>query len=364
MPNPSLVGVGRDLGRAFRERPALVVGAGVLGLIGISLLGRGRDTGDAGADGEAVEDPLAGLFPGVGTWGGSIPGSGSVPWAGYPSAGDGSYVEPGYYGDGGYYGAPAPSGPAPAYAPPSYTPAPAPGTSTPAPTPLSGEVVYSAPGVQSIGDWAAYQAEKLGLIAARAPDSPYAPVSRQLVDKYGGTIYPGQGPEENLTSKQYSELVLGQFAGNAPVLSSPNVAYSRQAWYDYLLRVGPAGYVGVNSGVRDDAEYYRNLAIAKVNAATERAGVAEGSVGYPSIAPTPPMPAPAPIVAPKPVVDNSARIQTLTTALATNARNIATIQAIPVAQRTASQSASLATNLATRDVMQRELASLTATRAF
>ncbi len=346
MPNPSLVGVGRDLGRAFRERPALVVGAGVLGLIGISLLGRGRDTGDAAAEGEAVEDPLAGLFPGVGTWGGSIPGSGSVPWAGYPSAGDGSYVDPGYYDDAGYYGGPAPSAPAPTYTPPSYTPAPAP----------------SAPTSSGLTDDQA---------AAAAAKYPAGSIQAETL-----LTQPGS----------YEYLPVTPTSGNAAAWSLD----AARAWWDRWF-ANPVSLAGVNpnllpgSLVLSPAELARARSLQAAGSALPKVpydynplglpvdwSIANINASYtndfataqPGYSPTPPMPAPAPIAIPKPVVDNSARIQTLQTALATNARNIATIQAIPVAQRTASQSASLATNLATRDAMQRELASLTATRAF
>jgi hypothetical protein len=82
--------VGADLARAFRERPALVVGGGVLALIGITLLNR-QGSEEAGP----AVDPSEGLFPGVpGAGGTEIPGSGSVPFGGYPVAGDGSYVTP------------------------------------------------------------------------------------------------------------------------------------------------------------------------------------------------------------------------------------------------------------------------------
>jgi hypothetical protein len=90
MPNPatSVLGIGRDFGRVFRERPALVVGGGVLILLGVALLNR-RAPDEAGP----VADPAAGLFPGVTTYGGGeVPGSGSVPFAGYPVAGDGAYA--------------------------------------------------------------------------------------------------------------------------------------------------------------------------------------------------------------------------------------------------------------------------------
>jgi hypothetical protein len=82
-----ILNVGRDLGRTFRERPAIVVGVGVLGLIGITVLSRSGGGGDEepAAEGDPlVGDPLAGL----GTSMGSSTGFG------YPSAGDGSYSEP------------------------------------------------------------------------------------------------------------------------------------------------------------------------------------------------------------------------------------------------------------------------------
>ena len=91
---PSVAELARDLGRTFRERPALVVGAGAIGLIGLAALN--RNGGGGSGEAEAPADPAAGLFPGVGTYGGSIPGSGSVPFAGYPSPGGGSIAPPDY----------------------------------------------------------------------------------------------------------------------------------------------------------------------------------------------------------------------------------------------------------------------------
>jgi hypothetical protein len=125
MANFNVANIARDLGRAFRERPAIVIGGAVIGLIGISALSRGDGQAEEATD--EIVDPLAGLFPGVDTWGSGIPGSGSVPWAGYPVAGDGSYVAP-----------PPPAPPVPTAAP--VAPA---GTS-----PLisrSGSTDYSAP---------------------------------------------------------------------------------------------------------------------------------------------------------------------------------------------------------------------------
>jgi hypothetical protein len=81
-----LLGVGGDALRTFRDRPALVVGGAVLGLIGLTVLGRSQGGGEPSGDAE-VPDPTAGLFPGVDTYGGGVPGSGSVPFAGYPVAG-------------------------------------------------------------------------------------------------------------------------------------------------------------------------------------------------------------------------------------------------------------------------------------
>lgn len=104
MKNPatSVIGVGRDFGRLFRERPALIVGGGVLVLIGVNVLNR-----KPGDEAPVAADPAAGLFPGVGTYGGEVPGSGSVPFAGYPSAGDGAIVAP--PSSGGWFDVPLPS---------------------------------------------------------------------------------------------------------------------------------------------------------------------------------------------------------------------------------------------------------------
>lgn len=88
-PATSVLDVGRDLGRAFRERPALIVGGGVLILIGVNVLNRRPE------EAPPATDPLGELFPGVSSAGGSgIPGSGSVPFGGYPSAGDGAFTPP------------------------------------------------------------------------------------------------------------------------------------------------------------------------------------------------------------------------------------------------------------------------------
>lgn len=180
------------------------------------------------------------------------------------------------------------------------------------------------PGTADLETTQAYQAmneARAALIAAADPNSSYADINRQLVERFGGDIYEGQGPEENLTVQQYSEMVLGQYPGQTPdLLTNVNAAYDRPAWYQYLLSVGPEGYVGVNSGVRDDAEYYRNLAIAKINAETAQAGLPEGSYGYPSASGSPPsitslpigniVPIAAPSTAPAPV-DYSSHISTL-----------------------------------------------------
>ncbi len=136
----SIAELTRDLGRTFRERPAIIVGAGVLGLIGLTLLSK------SGAPGQAAEtatptDTSSGLFPGVTTYGGQdIPGSGSVPFGGYPSAGGGyGYDLPPDLG-------PAPE-PAPAPAPaPAPTPAPSPAPApAPAPTPAPAAPAPSKP---------------------------------------------------------------------------------------------------------------------------------------------------------------------------------------------------------------------------
>lgn len=180
------------------------------------------------------------------------------------------------------------------------------------------------PGTADLETTQLYQAvneARNALIASADPNSAYADINRQLVDRFGGYIYEGQGPEENLTVQQYSELVLGQYPGQTPdLLTNVNAAYDRPAWYQYLLSIGPEGYVGVNSGIRDDAEYYRNLAIAKINAETSQAGLPEGIYGYPSASGSPPaitslpigniVPIAAPSTAPAPV-DYSKAISTL-----------------------------------------------------
>lgn len=70
-----------------------------------------------------------------------------------------------------------------------------------------------------------------------------------------------------LSPEQYLTQKLNQFSGS-PQLGNINVSqgYSGAlalAQYKHLLSIGPEGYVGVNSGMRDDREYYSVLANAK-----------------------------------------------------------------------------------------------------
>ena len=65
--------------------------------------------------------------------------------------------------------------------------------------------------------------------------------------------------ERSLTPQQYREQILNQFEGS-PQLGNVDVSRGyagrqAQATLDHLLRIGPQGYVGVNSGQRDDREY-------------------------------------------------------------------------------------------------------------
>jgi len=72
----------------------------------------------------------------------------------------------------------------------------------------------------------------------------------------------GQEPgaaEKSLSPQQYREQVLNQFAGS-PQLGKIDVSKGyagelAQATLAHLLKIGPQGYVGVNSGKRDDREY-------------------------------------------------------------------------------------------------------------
>lgn len=127
---------------------------------------------------------------------------------------------------------------------------------------------------------------------------------------YGGGT-PNGGPASVLTPQQYMEMVLGQYAGS-PQLGGgdtftgqnlggdkgPNeiatyngpteythVGYDPRAWLNYLISKGPVGYVGLNSGKSDVAEWQRNVAQAMHNVATNSElapsrGVATSPYGY------------------------------------------------------------------------------------
>jgi len=147
--------VAKDGARLFRERPAIVVGAAVLGLLAVRFLGD-RGTGEGPADGsEVVVDPIErggtfgqGYAPGTGALGmyadgGSLPftygdGLGGPPWSPpWPAI-----LPPGPSPD---PGPPMPTPdpmPVPTPAPPPPAPAPAP---APAPSPAPGPAPIPAP---------------------------------------------------------------------------------------------------------------------------------------------------------------------------------------------------------------------------
>lgn len=84
------------------------------------------------------------------------------------------------------------------------------------------------------------------------------------------TAVTGESPgraELVLSPEQYLTQKLNQFAGS-PQLGNIDVSQGyagslAAATYQHLLSIGPQGYVGVNSGVRDDREYYSVLENAK-----------------------------------------------------------------------------------------------------
>jgi hypothetical protein len=108
------------------------------------------------------------------------------------------------------------------------------------------------------------------LTRLKAGETP-AQIQESNAAKLGGTVFPGQGPEQNLSGKAYAAQVLQQYQGS-PTLGNIDVSksYDPKAWLAWLKKVGPAGYVGVNSGKRDDAEYARLLEAAKANVASTK----------------------------------------------------------------------------------------------
>ncbi len=180
--------------------------------------------------------------------------------------------------------------------------------------------------ITSTAEWAAYNARRLDLISQFGPDAPYSEINRILVSEYGGYIYPGQGPEENLTVGQYKELVLGQYPGQNPnLLTDPTATYSKSAWYQYMLTTGRDAWVN-GSGVLDPAEWDRNVEIARLRAQEEASGLAQGTLGNPSTSGSPPamtnLPIPTGPTVPAPSVSQPAPVASaprVTTADALNA---------------------------------------------
>lgn len=107
--------------------------------------------------------------------------------------------------------------------------------------------------------------------AAAAPQAAPAP-SESTADIYRRIM--GSEPDrpgQVLTPQQYREQVLNQFEGS-PQLGKIDVSkgYSgelAQATLAHLLRIGPQGYVGINTGKRDDREYQSVLEGARRYAA-------------------------------------------------------------------------------------------------
>ena len=89
--------------------------------------------------------------------------------------------------------------------------------------------------------------------AIETPGPSTADIYRSVTGSEPGT------PEKSLTPQQYREQILNQFEGS-PQLGKIDVSKGyagemAQATLAHLLKIGPQGYVGVNSGKRDDREY-------------------------------------------------------------------------------------------------------------
>lgn len=92
--------------------------------------------------------------------------------------------------------------------------------------------------------------------------------------RFGGMVYPGQGPEQNLSGQDYSELVLTQYEGsdnlgNIDVLKGMSPE-GKKAWLAFLARKGPAAYAGLNLGKNNPGEWRKVI---------EQAGSAAGLKG-------------------------------------------------------------------------------------
>jgi hypothetical protein len=113
------------------------------------------------------------------------------------------------------------------------------------------------------------------LARLKAGETPAA-IEESNVQRYGGTFWRGQGPEQNLSNKAYSAQVLQQYAGS-PLLDNIDVSktYSPKAFLAYLKKVGAAGYEGMGSGQRNDEEYARML-----ESAGNSAGLKAGRYGF------------------------------------------------------------------------------------
>ncbi len=123
------------------------------------------------------------------------------------------------------------------------------------------------------GDANAYWNDFLARL--KAGESPAA-IEASNVQKFGGRIDPGQGPEQNLSGAAYAGQILQQYAGS-PTLGNIDVqkSYSPKAWLAYLKKIGVKGYQGVNSGAPNPDEYRRALESGGVNA-----GLKGGRYGF------------------------------------------------------------------------------------
>jgi len=154
--------------------------------------------------------------------------------------------------------------------------------------PAGGPTGGIGPGMQGFGDRVSYPgaggpADTEGanaywmdfLARLKAGETPAA-IEESNVRRLGGTLWRGQGPEQNLSNRAYSAQVLQQYAGS-PLLDNIDVSktYSPKAWLAYLKKVGAAGYEGMGSGQRNDEEYARMLESAGINA-----GLKGGRYGF------------------------------------------------------------------------------------